>query len=303
MLAEQASAQWNGITSVRTMPHGNDFTGLPSRASGRLLYWPCSSAAPIKLNFAEVIVEERASMPIIQFVLSSVVLALAFLYCPGISAAQSLPTPTCAWQFEWTPTGLGNWLFPDTGNRWWYMPIDPQWQKVTITGNYPKARFFSFAVYDHAPVSTALADHLFDAQIVPDPGSVNPFESPETGRSSPERPQNYTLAVTRTDSKGNNVLQLHADAGWLVYRLLPAKCRRRFNGWYASAQYQHHRQAWPNNTLVGLPNRQSTVGTSGIATAVSSCVAREPTTHSAGARPYLVWPDTDAASAPSAKPR
>ncbi len=22
-------------------------------------------------------------------------------------------------------TGLGNWLFPDTGNRWWYMPIDP----------------------------------------------------------------------------------------------------------------------------------------------------------------------------------
>ena len=49
------------------------------------------------------------------------------------------------------------------------MPIDAQWQKVTITGNYPKARFYSFALYDNAPVSTALADHLFDAQIVPDP--------------------------------------------------------------------------------------------------------------------------------------
>ncbi len=90
---------------------------------------------------------------------------------------------------------------------------------MTITGNYPKARFFSFAVYDHAPVSTALADHLFDAQIVPNPGSINPFELPEIGRSSPEHPQSYNLAVTRTDSKTNNVLQLHADTGWLVYRL------------------------------------------------------------------------------------
>jgi hypothetical protein len=71
-------------------------------------------------------------MRIVQFVLSPVVLALAFLCSPGISTAQSLPTPACAWQFEWTPSGLGNWLFPDSGNRWWYMPIDPQWQKVTI---------------------------------------------------------------------------------------------------------------------------------------------------------------------------
>src|SRR5689334_17777912 len=123
-------------------------------------------------------------MRIVQFVLSPMVLSLALLSCPGISIAQPLPTPTCAWQFEWTPSGLGNWLFPDTGNRWWYMPIDPQWQKVTITGSYPKARFFSFAVYDHAPVSTALADHLFDAQITPDPGSVNPFESLDSSSGS-----------------------------------------------------------------------------------------------------------------------
>jgi hypothetical protein len=158
-------------------------------------------------------------MRIVQFVLSPVVLALAFLCSPGVSTAQSLRTPTCAWQFEWTPSGLGNWLFPDTGSRWWYMPIDPQWQKVTITGRYPKARFFSFAVYDNAPVSTALADHLFDAQIVPDPGSVNPFETPDSSGSSTNRPQNYTMTLTRTDSKAGNVLRLHADTGWLIYRL------------------------------------------------------------------------------------
>jgi hypothetical protein len=39
---------------------------------------------------------------------------------------------------------------------------------VTITGTYPATRFFSLAVYDDAPVATALADHLFDSQIAPD---------------------------------------------------------------------------------------------------------------------------------------
>ena len=49
-----------------------------------------------------------------------------------------LPTPSCAWQFEWTPFGIGNWFWAATANRWWYMPVDPQWRTVTITGRpYP----------------------------------------------------------------------------------------------------------------------------------------------------------------------
>jgi hypothetical protein len=124
--------------------------------------------------------------------------------------------PACAWPFAWTPFGLGNWLFPDTGNRWPYMAIDPQWQEVTITGAYPKARFFSFAVYNNAPVSTGLADRLFDQEIVPDPGSVNPFGP---SASSTDEPQTYTITVTRTDSTDNNVLRFDAETGWLVYRL------------------------------------------------------------------------------------
>jgi hypothetical protein len=155
-------------------------------------------------------------MRIIKFILSPVMLALTLLCSPGISTAQSLPTPTCTWQYEWTPSGLGNWLFPDTANRWPYMPIDSGWQKVTITGVYPKARFFSFAVYDNAPVSTGLADHLYDVQIVPDPGSVNPFKP---SRSRARSKHNYTITITRTDSTAANVLRLHAKSGWLVYRL------------------------------------------------------------------------------------
>lgn len=146
--------------------------------------------------------------------------------------AQTLPTPACAWQFEWTPFGLGNWLWADTANRWWYMPIDPQWQELKITGTYPKARFFSFAVYDNAPVSTGIADHLFDAQIVPDPGSTNPFATPHPGRCGPSatyhsgrckppaKPgQTYTVTVTRGEKTTGNGLTLNVETGWLLYRL------------------------------------------------------------------------------------
>jgi hypothetical protein len=164
----------------------------------------------------EDVVKAFSAVRVVQSVLASVVVALVFLCNPSKATAQPLPTPTCAWPFEWTAFGLGNWLFPDTGNRWWYMPIDPQWQSLTITGVYPKARFFSFAVYDDAPVATALADHLFDAEMVPDPGSVNPFDPTVP---STVRPQTYTITVSRTDSTADNVLRLHAKTGWLLYRL------------------------------------------------------------------------------------
>lgn len=158
-------------------------------------------------------------MRIVRFVVSPVLFALAFLCSAGVSTAQSLPTPTCAWQFEWTPNGPGNWFWPDTGNRWWYMPIDPQWQTVTLTAKYPKARFFSVAVYDGAPASTGLADHLFDSQIIPDAGSVNPFATADSNGGSTNGSQNYTMTITRTDTKVGNTLQLHANTGWLLYRL------------------------------------------------------------------------------------
>jgi hypothetical protein len=147
----------------------------------------------------------------LKYLALSLVTLLPLLH-PGASVAQSppLPTPTCAWQFAWTPFGLGNWLFPDTGNRWWYMPIDAKWQRLTLTGAYPKARFFSIATYDNAPVSTGLADRLYDAKIVPDPGSGNPFATPN---------QMYTITVTRSGGLTGNVVKLNAETGWLVYRM------------------------------------------------------------------------------------
>lgn len=151
-----------------------------------------------------------------------VALALGLLAAAhGRAAAEDLPTPTCAWPLLWTPVGLGNWIFPDTAYRLWYIPIDRDWHTVTITGTYPKTRFFSYALYDGAPIATALADHLYDAQIAPDPGSSNPFASatPPAGG-----PQDYTVTLTRGaggaggDAAGNT-LRLHSDTGWLLYRM------------------------------------------------------------------------------------
>jgi hypothetical protein len=103
---------------------------------------------------------------------------------------------------------MGNWLLPDTANRWWYMNIDAKWQRLTLTASYPKARFFSIAVYNDVP-STGLASHLYDAQIVPDGGSGNPFAANPT----------YTITVTRTAGATGNVLNYVGPTGWLVYRL------------------------------------------------------------------------------------
>ncbi len=156
------------------------------------------------------------TMRVAQYVLASIVVVSACFGNASKSAAQSLPTPTCAWPLLWTPVGLGNWIFPDTAYRLWYIPIDREWHKVTITGTYPAARFFSLAVYDDAPVATKLADHLFDAQIAPDPGGTNPFASKA---NTTDKPRTYTVTVTRSQDAGDNALRLNAETGWLLYRV------------------------------------------------------------------------------------
>lgn len=121
----------------------------------------------------------------------------------------------CAWPFELAAEGLGNILFPDNNARYPIMLFDDEWREMTITGSYPEARFMSYTIYFWTNFETdEVGDHLYDAQIVPDPGSINPFVSPggEDGT--------YTLTVTRDETaEGANVLRVAAEPPWLVYRL------------------------------------------------------------------------------------
>jgi hypothetical protein len=83
--------------------------------------------------------------------------------------AQPLP---CGWPLEVTGAGSTNVSYPDTDATYWVMPFDTAaWRTMTVSGQYPETRFFSFVSYlDDGNV----VDSLTDADIVPDPGSANP---------------------------------------------------------------------------------------------------------------------------------
>lgn len=89
------------------------------------------------------------------------------------------PSNTCAW--PWT-VGVQSYdvSMPDSNAVDWFQPIvASQATSITISGTYPDARYFSLSVYTPygTPVSMAGASSsLSDYRIVPDHGSVNPWQ-------------------------------------------------------------------------------------------------------------------------------
>src|SRR5512139_3932762 len=118
-------------------------------------------------------------------------MVLALLINPHVARAQN--DRNCAWPIEFSPEGFGNMVLPESFARDFIIPFDTQYETMTIKGTYPNVRYFSFVVYkDKTP--TDIAGALYDAQIVPDPGSVNPFVKP--GGSNGK----YTVVISRTES-------------------------------------------------------------------------------------------------------
>ncbi|HME45273.1 MAG TPA: hypothetical protein VKF36_19425 [Syntrophorhabdales bacterium] len=147
-------------------------------------------------------------------------MALAFLANPDLGRAQNYRT--CAWPIELSPEGSGNMLGPDTLSRYWVMPFDTtQYQTMTIKGAYPDARYFSFVAYDTnadkmpvAPPAGALPLALYDAQIAPDPGSVNPFVHPATGVNG-----TYTVKISHNGQTSGNTIGVSSDFAWVLLRV------------------------------------------------------------------------------------
>jgi hypothetical protein len=74
-----------------------------------------------------------------------------------------------------------------------------------LEGSFPRARFLSVETYKKKKNYTV--DALFDAQIEPDPGSVNPVREPEAANPS----RRYTIVVAPSSlvvPPGTNVLRL-----------------------------------------------------------------------------------------------
>jgi hypothetical protein len=168
----------------------------------------------------------RAKRPVLQVAASFALVAIVCLVSPGFSQAQEYPS--CAWPIEASPLGAGNFTSPDTYARYWWMPFQADGEaSMIIEGSYPNARYFSFVVYnqdkEYPEVPGTIADHLYDAQIAPDPGSVNPFV-PTTGhgrRVQPTGDGTYTIEITGGKPKtwSENTMFVESDFVWVLFRL------------------------------------------------------------------------------------
>ena len=155
------------------------------------------------------------------FLVALSLVIVVFLVNPG--HAQN--SRGCAWPITASQEGAGNILLPETFERYYMTNFDVSLQEMTIKGTFPSARFFSFVAYnapETAPnetgrrpdrLSVSLADHLYDQQIAPDPGSgVNPFV-----QSGP--PGTYTITLSRIRPTGGNVIHVGPDFVWVAFRV------------------------------------------------------------------------------------
>jgi hypothetical protein len=150
---------------------------------------------------------------------------LASLVNATVARAWDFNSQNCAWPLIFSPEGSGNIQGPDGAARYWIMPFDTQYDTMTIKGTYPNVRFFSFTAYETIAYNAKdntnggfnlVKDHLYDAQIAPDKGSVNPFVVP-AGRNG-----TYTVVFSRTDPTSGNTIKIASAPPvltWIVLRM------------------------------------------------------------------------------------
>jgi hypothetical protein len=131
-----------------------------------------------------------------------------------ISAANAAAplVPACGWPFEATGTGITNIATPDTNATYWITPLDTgHWAKMVIKGTYPQARFFNFTTYS---AKGTLLSTVFDANIVPDAGSTDPFATEQASGT-----HSYTVTVGSGASGANALGVSGSRLVFVVYRL------------------------------------------------------------------------------------
>ena len=130
------------------------------------------------------------------------------------------PGPVCAWQFM-TDSHVRNVAFPDVNATYWVMPyVLGTGDSLTLTGQYPEARYFSLNTYG---TNLDTVDTLRDDQIRPDPGSSNPYVA--GGPSSPGRTWQTTVVNREADHSRNEISGLppagvqRVPVGFIIIRI------------------------------------------------------------------------------------
>jgi hypothetical protein len=129
--------------------------------------------------------------------LSSILALSALLGACSGSTPLARAFPVCSWAFESNGRGITNIATPDTHASYWVMPFNTQaWKEMVIRGIYPQARFFNFDTYTDRGLVT---DTIVDKDILPDPGSTNPFATMAASGS-----QNYSVTLSASEPAGLN---------------------------------------------------------------------------------------------------
>ncbi|MET9492035.1 hypothetical protein [Nocardia sp. NPDC006630] len=131
----------------------------------------------------------------------------------------------CSWSMELSPRTLGtlNFAYPDSGASYWILPyqISPT-LNITVSGQFPDARYMSFNTYDSRFSSFTAAgidSALPDDHIAPAADAVNPWQRAAAPGGD------YSIAVRADASPGQpNVLPLApagigSGIGYLIYRV------------------------------------------------------------------------------------
>jgi hypothetical protein len=186
--------------------------------------------------------KEETMKPFAWVGISAGIVALAIQISPDVTHAQNFNDRGCAWPLEISPEGSGNVQGPDGAARYWIMPFDTtQYTTMTIRGTYPNIRYFSFAAYEtittESVTSFNLAEErtLYDAQIAPDPGTVNPFVPPQDGhpgkRGAGSPNGTYTVLISSTAASSGNSIRVSSGAlVWVVLRMYVADADPSLNG-------------------------------------------------------------------------
>ncbi len=156
-----------------------------------------------------------------------VLAALTLLGSPDVARAEN--HRNCAWPIEFSPEGVGNMVLPESFARDFVIPFDVQYETMTIKGSYPNVRHFSLVVYEGA-TPRGIAGDLYDAQIAPDSGSINPFVKSQAGSSRARGNAKYTVVISRSGETSGNTIKVSQDFQWVFLRMYVPSADQSLSG-------------------------------------------------------------------------
>jgi len=136
---------------------------------------------------------------------AAALIAALLAVVPSIRASQS----PCSWSGESDQRDV-NVGAPDLDAFYYATSVAPApGTKIVLAGRFPKARYFSFTLYDARgqPVASA-----YDAQIDPDRGSASPFRGAVPRRAA-DRYHLQVLFTPRPARPADNTLYVRPPAG------------------------------------------------------------------------------------------